>query len=93
MPSLLRSTVLGLGLLTGIAATGYAQSISALPPTTPTASAPAYSTTKIRPYAGGSQVWGQEPNQPDASYSIYPLPDGNTSGRGIQYQRIGPKPN
>jgi hypothetical protein len=91
MPSLLRSTVLGLGLLTGIGATGYAQSISALPPTTPTAAAPAYSTTKIHPYAGGSQVWGQD--QPTASYRVYSLPDGNTSGPATQYQRIGPKPN
>jgi hypothetical protein len=93
MTSLLKTMALGFGLLAGAAATADAQSISALPPTTPTAAAPAYSTTKIHPYAGGSQVWGQEPNQPTASYSIYPIPDGNTSGPGTQYQRIGPRPN
>ena len=32
MPSLLKSSVLGLGLLAGVAATAYAQSVSSLPP-------------------------------------------------------------
>ena len=93
MPSLLKSTVLGLGLLVGVAATGYAQSVSALPPTTPSAETQPYSATKIHPSPGGSQVWRQEPNQPSAPYRLYPLPGSGTSAPASQYQPVGPKPN
>ena len=95
MPTLLKSTVLGLGLLVGVAASAYAQSVSALPPATPTptAVAPQYSATKIHPSPGGSQVWQQDPNQPTAAYRLYPLPGSSTSAPASQYQRVGPKPN
>jgi hypothetical protein len=33
MSSLLKTTILGLGLFAGVAATAHAQSVSALPPT------------------------------------------------------------
>ena len=42
------------------------QSVSALPPTMPSAQAQPYSATKIRPRPGGSQLWQQQPNQPSA---------------------------
>ena len=93
MVSLVKSTVLGFGLLAGVAATAYAQSVSALPPTTPSTEAQPYSATKIHPNPGGSQVWRQEPNQPTASYSPYPLPGSGTSAPGSQSQPLGPKPN
>ena len=94
MPSLLKSTVLGFGLLAGLAATAYAQSVSALPPTTPTpaAVAPPYSATKIRPSPGGSTVW-QEPNPATASGKVYTYPGNSTSAPASQYQPVGPKPN
>src|SRR5439155_19029774 len=57
MSSLLKSTVLGLALLAGTTAAAYAQSVSALPPTSPatapTAATPTYSASKILPYPGG----------------------------------------
>jgi hypothetical protein len=76
MSSLLKSTVLGLGLLAGVAATAHAQSVSALPPTSPataptataptatapTATAPAYSSAKIYPDPGGSANWQHQPD-------------------------------
>ena len=93
MASLLKATVLGLGLLAGVAATAHAQSVSALPPTTPTAVAPPYSATKIHPYPRGSQVWQRDPNQPPAAYRLYPIPGSSTSEPSSQYQPTGPKPN
>lgn len=95
MPSLLKSTVIGFGLLAGVTATAYAQSVSALPPATPTptAVAPPYSATKIHPSPGGSQVWRQEPNQPNAAYRLYPLPGSTISVPSSRSQTIGPKPN
>ena len=108
MPSLLKSTVIGFGLLAGVTATAYAQSVSALPPSTPTAVAPPYSATKIHPSPGGSTLWQQEANPTTASGRIYPDPGGSTSWRGEHYQpvpgydsdvtqhpysSIGPKPN
>jgi hypothetical protein len=108
MPSLLKSTVLGFGLLAGVAATAHAQSVSALPPTTPTSAAPSYSATKIVPNPGNSMVWPQGPNQATAAGKIYPDPGSGTSWQGEHYQAapgyesdvsqhpyssIGPKPN
>lgn len=94
MPSLLKSALLAVGLLAGVTTTGYAQSVSALPPTTQTAvTPPLYSPTKIRPNPGGSEVWRQVPNQPMAAYRVYPLPDGGTVAPSAQDQPTGPRPN
>jgi hypothetical protein len=74
MPSLLKSTILGLALLGGVAATAHAQSVSALPPTgpataPPAATAPAYSsTTKIYPNPGNNGAWQEEHYQATPSY-------------------------
>jgi hypothetical protein len=87
MSSPLKSTILGLGLLAGVAATAHAQSVSALPPTSPgtaaTAAAPAYSSAKIYPDPGGSMNIGAEHSQPVASPKISPDPGGGT---GWQHQ-------
>jgi len=87
MSSLLKSTILGLGLLAGVAATAHAQSVSALPPTSPstapTATAPAYSSAKIYPDPGGSVNFGAEHSQPVASPKISPDPG---AGTGWQHQ-------
>jgi len=85
MSSLLKSTILGLGLLAGVAATAHAQSVSALPPTSPgtapTAVAPAYSSAKMYPDPGGSVNIREEHSQPVASPKISPDP-----GRGTGWQ-------
>jgi len=85
MSSPLKSTILGLGLLAGVAATAHAQSVSALPPTSPgtapTAAAPAYSSAKMYPDPGGSVNIREEHSQPVASPKISPDP-----GRGTGWQ-------
>jgi hypothetical protein len=96
MPSLFKATVLGFGLLAGVAATAQAQSVSALPPTSPptgqTSTTPPFSSTQsIYPKPGGSQVWQEEHYQPKADYdadkaqhpystSIGPKPGAHSSG-------------
>ena len=80
MSSLLKSTVLGLALLGGVAATAHAQSVSALPPTSPaTAPTPAYSSTsKIYPNPGNNVTWQEQHYQGNVqdpySHSIGPQP-------------------
>ncbi len=74
MPSLLKSTFLGLGLLTGVAAAASAQSVSSLPPAggvVPGQTAitqPYGSTQSFYPKPGGNQVWKEEHYQPPAAY-------------------------
>jgi len=80
MLSFLKSTVAGLGLLAGVAVTAHAQSVSALPPTSP-ATAPAYSSAKIYPSPGGGVNWRGEHSQPAASAKISP-----DSGGGVNWQ-------
>lgn len=64
MHNLLKSTVLGVGLLTGVIATAHAQSVSVLPPTSaataPTATTPPVSSAKIYPNPGISTEWKVE---------------------------------
>jgi len=60
MVSLLKSTVLSIGLLVGFAATAHAQSVSALPPDggapAPTARSPVYGSTQgFFPKPGGGR--------------------------------------
>lgn len=74
MSSLLKSTVLGFGLLAGVAATAHAQSVSTLPPTSPAtaptaAPAPATSSTQqISPNPGGNSTWQEQHYRPAAGY-------------------------
>jgi hypothetical protein len=84
MSSLLKSTVLGLALLGGVAATAHAQSVSALPPTGPAtapsaAAVPAYSSSRMNPDPGGSVNWQAQHSQPTASVKMSPDPGGSVN--------------
>jgi hypothetical protein len=90
MSSLLKSTVLSLALLGGVAATAHAQSVSALPPTSPAtapsaATTPAYSSTRMNPDPGGSVNWREEHNQPVASAKMSPDPGGSLNWQQEHY--------
>jgi hypothetical protein len=102
MPRLFTSTVLGVGLLAGVAATAHAQSVSALPPTSPATvqtpkTAPFSSNQSVFPKPGGNSVWQEEHYQPSANYdadaaqhpystSIGPKPGSHSSGQDVHYQ-------
>jgi hypothetical protein len=102
MSSLLKSTILGMGLLAGVAATAHAQSVSTLPPTNPattapTATAPVYSSTQpTGPNAGVNSSWehhyspapGYEADKVQHPYStsIGPQPGSHSSGQDVHYQ-------
>jgi hypothetical protein len=102
MPRLFTSTVLSVGLLAGVAATAHAQSVSALPPTSPATvqsakTAPFSSNQSVLPKAGGNSVWQEEHYQPSTSYdpdaaqhpystSIGPKPGSHSSGQDVHYQ-------
>jgi hypothetical protein len=102
MSSLFKSTILGLGLLAGVAATAYAQSVSSLPPasgatapTSPPAVTP--STQSTLPKAGGQALFQEDHYQPPADWnsnksyhpystSIGPKPGSHSSGEDMHYQ-------
>jgi hypothetical protein len=89
---LLRSMVLSVGLLAGVAATAHAQSVSTLPPDngspTQTARSPVTgSTQSFFPKPGGSQVITQENYQPQASSNS------NSAVQPNSKNWAGPKPN
>ncbi|MGA7260917.1 MAG: hypothetical protein WA709_29820 [Stellaceae bacterium] len=101
MSNLLKSAVLSLGVLAGTAAVALAQSVSALPPsspaTGPTAATPPASTYKIFPNPGNNTTWQEERAQPTAGYeadksqhpystSIGPQPGSHSSGKDEHYQ-------
>jgi hypothetical protein len=101
MSSLVKSTILSLGLLAGVAAVAHAQSVSSLPPSgSPAAAtgAPVYSsTTKIFPNPGGGSSWQEEhyqaapgytadPAQHPYSTSIGPKPGAHSSGAEENYK-------
>jgi hypothetical protein len=105
MPSVFKSMVLGTGLLVGLAAAAHAQSVSALPPTSPaaapTARSPVYSSTQsVYPRPGGMEVlreehykppagYGADPSQHPYSTSIGPKPGSHSSGQDEHYQSTG----
>jgi hypothetical protein len=78
MSSLIKSTVLSLGVLAGTAAVALAQSVSALPPSGP-ATAPTVST----PSNSNNQAdkW-----QHPYSTSVGPQPGSHSSGKDEHYQ-------
>jgi hypothetical protein len=78
MSSLLKSTVLSLGVLAGTAAVALAQSVSALPPSNP-ATAAAPSTSSSVPYA--ADKW-----QHPYSTSVGPQPGSHSSGTDQHYE-------
>lgn len=100
MSSLLKSTVLSLGVLAGTATLALAQSVSSLPPSSP-ATAPTAATSqssaKIFPNPGGNTTWQEEHAQPAAGYeadrsqhpyspSIGPQPGSHSSGKDEHYE-------
>ena len=101
MASLLKSSVLSLGLLAGLAATAQAQSVSALPPPGGRTQASPPPTTTSTPSAfpkpGGNATWQEEHYQPSAGYeadqtrhpystSIGPKPGANSSIQEEHYK-------
>jgi hypothetical protein len=93
MVSVLKSTVLGVGLLAGLAATGNAQSVSALPPdgntpqsyggTLPAQNAHtgiAGSTQSFYPKPGGGGLWTEGHYQPSAQSAAGAYPSTNETG-------------
>jgi hypothetical protein len=93
MVSLLKSTVLGVGLLAGLAATANAQSTSALPSDGSTP--PPYggtlrvqnahtgiagSTQSFYPKPGGGGVWTERHHQPAAQSATGAYPSANETG-------------
>jgi hypothetical protein len=81
MQSLFKSSLLGLVLIAGVAATAHTQSVSALLPTAPAATprtpTPSPSSTKILPNPGSNSVWQEEHSQPVASPKLSPDPGGS----------------
>jgi hypothetical protein len=93
MVSLLKSTVLGVGLLAGVAATANAQSTSGLPSDGSTP--PSYggtlrvqnahtgiagSTQSFYPKPGGGGVWTERHHQPAAQSATGAYPSANETG-------------
>ena len=93
MVSLLKSTVLSVGLLAGLAAIANAQSVSALPPdgntplsygsTLPVQNAHtgmAGSTQSFYPKPGGGGLWKEGHYQPSAQSATGAYPSANETG-------------
>jgi hypothetical protein len=91
--SVLKSTVLSVGLLAGLAATGNAQSVSALPPygNTPQSyggtlpvqnprTGIAGSTQSFYPKPGGGGLWNEGHYQPSTQSATGVYPSTNESG-------------
>jgi hypothetical protein len=91
MHSLLKSSVLGVGLLTGVIATAHAQSVANLPPTgpvqAPTVTAPpAVSSARISPDPGSNGGWKEEHYQATDA-------DKNPGRHPYTMDHFGPAPN
>jgi hypothetical protein len=90
MRSLLKSTVLGVGLLAGVAATAYAQSVANLPPASPAAApaatTPPVSSAKIYPDPGSNGAWKEEHHKAAQS-------DNDPGQHPYTMPHFGPAPN
>ena len=91
MRSLLKSTVMGVGLLAAVTVTANAQSVSALPPTSPdtapTATMPPVSSAKIIPSPGNETATQQE------QYTAVPSDNDPARHPYTASPRFGPAPN
>jgi hypothetical protein len=89
MSRLMTSTALAVALLTAGAIAAHAESVSALPPTSPaaapTAVTPPQSYSKIYPNPGGNVNWREEHSQPVASGKISPAPGGSANWQDQHY--------
>ena len=84
MRSLLKSTVMGVGLLVAVTVTANAQSVSALPPTSPetaptATTMPPVSADKITPNPGNNAAWQEQhytaaPSNDDPATHPYSAP-------------------
>jgi hypothetical protein len=91
MHSLLKSTILGVGLIVGVGAAAHAQSVSALPPTNPApvptaTTPPVVSTAKIYPNPGVNGEWKEEHHQATES-------DNDNGRHPYSVGHFGPPPN
>ena len=100
MSSILRSTLLSVGLLAGTALAAQAQSVSSLPPAGGVPQTPVTqpsSSALVGPNPGKGSSWTEEHYQPPADYasnstyhpystSIGPKPGSHSSGADVHYQ-------
>jgi hypothetical protein len=91
MHNLLKPMVLGVGLLVGVSATAYAQSVSNVPPTSPATApaattAPAASTAKIYPNPGTNGSWQEEHYKATET-------DNDPARQPYSKSNFGPRPN
>jgi hypothetical protein len=101
MNGLLKSTVLGVGLVAGMALAAQAQSVSSLPPgggvPESAVAPPSSSTQSYYPKPGGNAVWKDDPYQAPADYAanpadhpystaVGPKPGSHSSGTDVPYQ-------
>jgi hypothetical protein len=101
MPSMLKSTILSIGLLAGTTLAAQAQSVSSLPPgggePQSAVTQPYASNQSFYPKPGGNSVWKEEHAQVPADYdtnaadhpystSIGPKPGSHSSGKDEHYQ-------
>ena len=96
MPSMLKSTVLGVALLAGTALAAQAQSVSSLPPNggAPTQSAatqPPASTQAVGLSPGAGPAWKAEHIQSSAPYTSNPAE--HPYSASVDKAMAGPKPN
>lgn len=91
MRGLLKSTVMGVGLLAAVTVTANAQSVSALPPTSPetasTATMPAVSSDKITPSPGNTAAIQEQ------HYTAAPTNDDPATHPYSASPHFGPAPN
>jgi hypothetical protein len=91
MRGLLKSTVMGVGLLAAVTVTANAQSVSALPPTSPetaaTATMPPVSSDKITPNPGNNAAWQEQ------HYTAAPSNDDPATHPYSASPHFGPAPN
>ena len=91
MHSLLKSTILGVGLIAGVSATVHAQSVSALLPTNPApaplaTTPPVVSSAKIYPNPGVGGEWKEEHHQATET-------DNDPGRHPYSVGHFGPSPN
>jgi type II secretory pathway pseudopilin PulG len=91
MRNLLKPMVLGVGLLVGVSATAYAQSVSNVPPTSPATAptattVPTPSTAKIYPNPGTNGSWQEEHYKATET-------DNDPARQPYSKSNFGPRPN
>jgi hypothetical protein len=95
MPSMLKSTVLGVALLAGTALAAQAQSVSSLPPSggapVQSAATPPASPPNVGLSPGAAPAWKVEHIQSSAPYAS--IPTDHPYSASVDKAMAGPKPN